>query len=93
MTKKATCSYVHRTLLCFVTIVFQISDNKIFKNLTIRKLNDKKSLIFKYDRMQKGISSRLVCGSRGMCLDCTWPGFKSPLGWDFFLHPSHLIVI
>ena len=29
-------------------------------------------------------TSWLVCGSGGVCLDCTWPGFKSPLGWDFF---------
>ena len=28
---------------------------------------------------------KLMCGSHGACLDFTWPGFKSPLGWDFHL--------
>ena len=46
--------------------------------------------MFKYSRMQKRIPSRLVCGSFGVCLDCTLPGFKSPLGWDFFLCSCHL---
>ena len=52
--------------------------------------------MFKYGRMQKGIPSRLVCAWlpwRMPRLHAHDLGFKSPLGWDFFLRSSHLIVI
>ena len=34
--------------------------------------------------MQKEIPSWLVCGSHGMCLDCTWPGFSHRWAGTFF---------
>ena len=34
---------------------------------------NEKSLMFKYGRMQKEISSQLVCGSHGACLDYMLP--------------------
>ena len=43
----------------------------------------KKSLIFKYGRMQKKIPSRLVCGSHGTCLDCMLPGVQVTTGLEF----------
>ena len=48
--------------------------------------------MFKYSiyRMQKRIPSRLVCGSFGMCLDCTLPGVQVTAGLVFFLHSCHL---
>ena len=51
-------------------------DNKTF--------NHEKSLMFKYGRMQKKISSRLVCGSHGVCLDCKLPGVQVTAGLGFF---------
>ena len=38
----------------------------------------------KYGRMQKRIPSRLVCGSCGVCLDCTLPGDQVTAGMGFF---------
>ena len=46
----------------------------------------KKSLMFKYGRMQKKIPSRLVCGSSGACLDCMLPGVQGTTGIGYFLH-------
>ena len=40
--------------------------------------------MLKYGRIQKKIPTRLVCGYQDTCLDCMFPGFKSPLGWDVF---------
>ena len=40
----------------------------------------------------KKIPSWLVCGYRSMCLQTArCLAFKSPLGWDCFLHSSHLV--
>ena len=55
-----------------------------------KHFNHKKSLKFKYGRMQTKIPSWLVCGSRGACLDCMFSGVKLPQGWDFFLRSSHI---
>ena len=43
-----------------------------------------KSLMIKYSRMQKEISSRLVSGSCGACLDCTLPGVQVTAALGFF---------
>ena len=47
--------------------------------------------MFKYGRIQKRIPSWLVCGSYGMCLDCTLPGVQVATGLGFFLHSNNLI--
>ena len=44
----------------------------------------KKSLMFKYGRMQKKIPSRLMCGSRGLCLDYMLPGVQVTAGLGYF---------
>ena len=48
--------------------------------------------MFKYGRMQKGFPSvrLLVCGSCGVCLDCTLPEVRVTAGLGFFLHANHL---
>ena len=46
--------------------------------------NHKKSLIFKYGRMQRKISPQLVCDSHGACLDCMLPGVQVTAGLKFF---------
>ena len=43
-------------------------------------LNHKKSLMFKYGRMQRKIPSRLLCGSHGAYLDCMLPGVQVTTG-------------
>ena len=52
------------------------------------RLNHKKSLMFKYGRMEKKIPSRLVCGSSGACLHCMLPGVEVSAGLGFFLSSS-----
>ena len=47
-------------------------------------LNHEKSLMFKYGRTHKKISSWLVCGSRGTCLDCILLGVQVTAGLGFF---------
>ena len=42
------------------------------------------SLLSKYGRMQIEIPSQFVCGSRGACLDCVFPGVQSTTGLEFF---------
>ena len=49
-----------------------------------------KSLIFKYGRMQKKISSQLVSGSHGTSLECMLPGVELTAGLGIFLCSSHL---
>ena len=46
--------------------------------------------MFKYSRMQKKVSSWLVCGPYGVCLDYILPGVQVTTGLGFFLHLSHL---
>ena len=48
----------------------------------------KKSLMFKYSRMQKKISPWLVCGSRGACLDSMLPGVQVTAGVIFSVFKS-----
>ena len=55
-----------------------------------KNLNHKKSLMFKYGRMKKEISFRLVCGTHGACLDCLLPGVEVTTGLGFFLCSSYL---
>ena len=52
--------------------------------------NHEKSLMLKYSRMQRKVPSRLVCGSRSMCLDCTLLGVQVTTGLGFFLRSGHL---
>ena len=47
--------------------------------------------MIKYSRKQKEIPSRLVCGSCGVCLDCTLPRVQVTTGLGFFLYSGHLI--
>ena len=61
---------------------------KFYMELTF---NHKKSLIFKYCRMQKEISSWLVCGSHGAYLDCMLLGVQVTTGLGFYLHSSCLV--
>ena len=49
-----------------------------------------KPLMFKYGKMQKVIPSQLVCGSCGMCLDCTLPGVQVTAGLGLFCAQNHL---
>ena len=44
-------------------------------------VNHKKSLMFKYSRMQREIPSRLVCGSHGTCLDSLLLGASLSYRW------------
>ena len=55
----------------------------------IKIFNHEKSLMFKYDSIQK-VSSRLVRHSHGACLDCMLPGVQVTAGLRFFLFSSHL---
>ena len=48
--------------------------------------------MFKYGRMQKKIPSKLVCASRGACLDSMLLGVQVTTGLGFFLHSSHLVL-
>ena len=54
-------------------------------------LNNEKSLMFKYGRMQRKIPSRLGCDSRGTCLDSMLFGVQVTAGLGFFLQSSHLV--
>ena len=47
-------------------------------------LNHEKSLMFKYGRTHKKISSWLVCGSHGTCLDCMLLRVQVTAGLGFF---------
>ena len=49
-----------------------------------------KSLMFKYGRMQRKISSWLVYGFHGACLDCMLSEVEVTAGLGFFLHSSCL---
>ena len=49
-----------------------------------KTFNHEKSLMFNYGRMQRKISSRLVCGSHGACLDCMLPGVQVTAGLGVF---------
>ena len=46
--------------------------------------------MFKYGRMQKKVSSRLVCDSHDACLDSMLPGIQVTAGMGCFLCSSHL---
>ena len=46
--------------------------------------------MIEYGRMQNIISSLLVYGSHGTCLDCMLPGVQVITGLGSFLHSSHL---
>ena len=48
--------------------------------------------MFKYGRMQKKIPPRLVCGSRGACLDSMLPRVQITARLGFFIRSSRLSV-
>ena len=57
---------------------------RMWKCTGLKTFNYKKSLMLKYCRMQRMISSRLLCGSQGACLDCMLPGVQVNTGLGFF---------
>ena len=52
--------------------------------------NHKKSLMFKYGRIQRKIPPRLVCDSHSTYLDSMLPGAQVTARLGFFLCSSHL---
>ena len=63
----------------------------ITSDISLHMSHHKKSLMFKYSRMQRKIPSQLVCGSCGMCLDSTLLGVQVTTVWDFFLCSSYIV--
>ena len=66
---------------------------RTLKDQLSQTLNRKKSLIFKYGRIQKRIPPQLVCGFHGACLDCMLPGVQVTAGLGFFSVFKSFIVI
>ena len=67
------------------SLVGKCTGNKTF--------NRKKSLMFKYGRMQKKISSWLVCGCHGACLDCMLPGVQVTIPLGFFCAQVIYVIV
>ena len=69
-----------------IGLLFSMIQHTCTCNIRIHSLE---TLMFNYGRMHKNIPPRLVCGSRGACLDCMLPGVQVTAGLGFFLHGSH----
>ena len=54
-----------------IWVLLLVVTGEIVKQKTCYLQDHEKSLMFKYSKMQRKIPSRLVCGFRGTCLDCT----------------------